>query len=184
MCTGAGGKGGASRTYAVDRDAARHFITASARTPSVKTFLMVSWIGSRRQRAPWWTDADEQASQKVWNEILPDYAKAKLDADECLVAMAAQRKDWRAICLRPGSLKDDAAKGKVLLGRTPARGEVTRADVADVAVRLLESEHARGYYDLLNGEEDVGDAVNRVVREKVDCIEGEDVQEIVEKYKL
>ena len=84
---------------------------------------MISWIGSRRTRAPWWTDEDEASNRKIWTEVLPDYAKAKLDTDECLVGMAAQRKDWQGICLRPGILRDEGATGKVLLGRTPARGE-------------------------------------------------------------
>lgn len=58
------------------------------------------------------------------------------------------------------------------LGRTKARGSVTRGDVADVAVRLLEREGVSGWLDLLEGEE----AVERVVRERVDCVEGEDVE--------
>lgn len=45
---GAGGKGGASRTKAVDEVAAKAYISAALREPSVKKFLMVSYIASRK----------------------------------------------------------------------------------------------------------------------------------------
>jgi hypothetical protein len=59
-----------------------------------------------------------------------------------------------------------------------ARGQVRRADVAEVAARLLEIEGARGWFDLLEGNEDVGKAVERVVRDEVDCREGESLEEM------
>ena len=182
-CAGAGGKGGSARTYAIDRDAARHFITAALATPSITKFLMISYIGSRRSRAPWWTDDDWASVQKVNREVLPHYFAAKLDADECLTALSQRRgAGFQAIILRPGSLTDDAATGKVTLGKTGARGNVTRADVADVSVRLLASGEARGWYDLLEGEEEVGNAVDRVVKEQIDCMEGEDVESMLSRY--
>jgi hypothetical protein len=179
---GAGGKGGAARTYAIDRDAAIHFIAAAVATPSVRKFLLISYIGSRRHRAPWWSDADWAACQKVNTEVLPDYYAAKVEADECLTALAKKREgDFQAVVLRPGSLTDEKPTGKVTLGRTKARGSVTRADVADVAVRLLEREGVSGWLDLLQGEEAVEKAVERVVREGVDCVEGEDVEGMVKR---
>lgn len=182
---GAGGKGGSERTYAIDRDAAQHFINASVRTSSITKFLMVSYIGSRRNQPPWFSNDEWRSTQERNNGALSHYAVAKIDADECLTALAKQRGGgFQDIVLRPGGLTDEAPTGKVALGHTKARGTVSRADVADVAVRLLERPDTRGYYDLLNGEEDVGEAVNRVVREEVDCIEGEDVDSMVEKYKL
>lgn len=39
-----------------------------------------------------------------------------------------------------------------------------RASVAEVAVKLLEVEGAKGWFDLLDGEEEVGDAVERCVK--------------------
>lgn len=162
-----------------------HFVSAAARTPHVKKFLMVSYLGSRRGRAPWWDDADWDAFQHVNRQVLPDYHAAKLDADECLTALAEQRgADFRGIVLRPGTLTDGEAEGRVALGHTRAKGEVTRMDVADVAVRLLEKEGARGWFDLLGGEEGVERAVERVVEGNVDCVEGEDVEAMVGRYKL
>ena len=187
--TGAGGKGGASRTYAIDRDAARHFIKAATATSSVKKFLMVSYIGSRRNRAPWFTDEDWASMQKVNNEVLPDYAKAKVEADECLFALAKHRRDaaggdsaFQDIVLRPGTLTDGEVSGKIVLGHTRARGEISRADVAEVAVKLLETD-LRGYFDLLAGEESVDEAIARVTKDKVDAFDGEDAEAILQKYK-
>ena len=53
-----------------------------------------------------------------------------------------------------------------------------RADVADVAARLLEAPGAKGWFDLLEGEEEVEQAIERVVRDKVDCREGESLEEM------
>jgi len=55
--------------------------------------------------------------------------------------------------------------------------------VAEVVVGCLESESVRGWIDLLEGEEAVGEAVERVGREGVDCVEGENVEAMVERYK-
>lgn len=45
---GAGGKGGPSRTKAVDEVAAKAYISASLGSSTVKKFLMVSYIASRK----------------------------------------------------------------------------------------------------------------------------------------
>lgn len=180
--TGAGGKGGAERTFAVDRDAAKAYISAATSTKIISKFLMVSYLGSRRERPSWWTDEDWKASLEVNNGALKNYFEAKVSADEWLVAHARKRgKGFRAINLRPGTLTDDPAAGIVSLGHTRSRGKISRADVADVAVRLLETKDADGYYDLLDGEESVKDAVERVIRDGIDCFEGEDSERI---YKL
>lgn len=176
---GAGGKGGEARTYAVDRDAAKHYISSSLATSSVKKFLMVSFIASRQGRPSWWTDEDQKAADHVKEKVLPAYAKAKIAADEHLAALANKKdKSFQAINLRPGTLTDDPATGKVLLGKTPARGKVTRADVAAVAAELLSRDDTRGWYDLLEGDEDIKTAVDRVVEEKHDSIVGEDLDRI------
>jgi hypothetical protein len=199
--SGAGGKGGPERTYAIDRDAAIYYIRAAAHSTSVKLFLTVSYLNSRRNRAPWWDNDDDWAAAKNVNEnVLPHYAKAKLAADECLTALAQQLKEkepqrgFRGIVLRPGTLTDKMREGKVSLGKTRAKGVVSRADVADVAVKLLEQEEGlleKGrasegswWVDLLSGEEETGEAVERIQRENVDCVEGEDVKAMMQEYKL
>lgn len=122
-------------------------------------------------------------------EILPTYAKAKQEADEYLTALAVQRKrdpskhHFQAINLRPGILKDDPATRKVELGITPkGRGSVTREDVAIVADLLLARADTEGWIDLVNGEEGVEGAVERVAREKVDAVVGEDVEGMIKRF--
>lgn len=66
-------------------------------------------------------------------------------------------------------------------------GQVQRADVAEVAVRLLAAEGARGWFDLLGGEKEVGEEVDRVVqdaRKGVDSRDGENLEVMRENLKL
>ena len=78
---------------------------------------MVSYIASRRGYPSWWNAEDRAAADKVNNEILPHYYKAKVAADEHLAALAKKRgSGFQGINLRPGTLSDDPATGKVWLG--------------------------------------------------------------------
>lgn len=176
---GAGGKGGASRTYAIDRDACISFIRASISTPNVTKFLLISAMNERRQKAPWWSDGSWKETTKINTETLADYYKAKLAADETLTVLGEERckedSTFRYVILRPGLLKDGEATGKVEVGKTNGRGAVQRADVADVAARLLETE-ANGWLDLINGEEQVEKAIEKAVREGVNAVDGEDIE--------
>ncbi|KAF9021399.1 hypothetical protein BDZ89DRAFT_1071511 [Hymenopellis radicata] len=173
---GAGGKGGSSRTHAIDDVAACAFARAAAATPSIKAFLTVSALSSRRQKAPWWSDEDWAIVERMNKEVLPAYYKAKLSADECLTAVAHKRNaasnasPFAAILLRPGGLSDGAASGKVQLGKTRAKGLVSRADA--------QKGWLGGWVDLLGGEEDLGDAVKRWISSGEDAIEGENKEEI------
>ncbi|KAL2815367.1 hypothetical protein BJX63DRAFT_166777 [Aspergillus granulosus] len=191
---GAGGKGGPARTIAIDETAAQHFISASYARPRVTKFLLVSWLGSRRTQPSWFSEDDWAASQNVFHNVLPTYAKAKLEADEFLTAHAAVRarklaagaqlSPLQAICLRPGTLTDDPATGTVSMGKTRGQGKVTREDVARVADELLARQDTHGWYDLLGGEEEIGTAVERVAKEGFDAVEGEDVEAMVKRFGL
>ena len=176
---GAGGKGGPERTFAIDRDACIAFIRAAAATPNVSKFLLVSYIGSRRTKAPWWSEDEWKATQGGNNGALKNYYQAKLAADECLAAAGKVRDDgFAAICLRPGSLAEGDEEGKVSLGKTKARGRIRRSDVARVAAELLNKESRSVWLDLLEGHEDIGGAVERCIANGVDCSEGEDRENI------
>lgn len=186
---GAGGKGGASRTYAVDQDAAKHYITASLARPSITKFLMISFIASRASYAPWWTEESRKAADEVKTKVLPDYAKAKVEADEHLLAETEKRRrggddKFQVINLRPGTLTDDAGTGKVDIGETQARGNVSREDVAAVAVALLERDDTRGYYDLLEGKDDIATAVEKLSKSGHPTTPpGEDLDRIYKRIK-
>ncbi|KAF7716211.1 NAD(P)-binding domain-containing protein [Penicillium ucsense] len=187
---GAGGKGGPSNTIAIDQEAAKHFMTASFASPNVTKFLMVSYLGSRKKQPQWMPNEEWAGIVHVNNEVLPTYAKAKQEADEYMTALAFKHKQepaatqpFQAINLRPGTLTDEPATRKVELGKTSkGRGTVTREDVAIVADLLLARADTDGWYDLVNGEEDVEQAVERVAKEKVDAVEGEDVQGMVKRF--
>ena len=143
---------------------------------------MVSYIASRKSYPRWWNDEDKEAARKVNTEILPHYFQAKVEADEHLAALANQRNktdpSFQAINLRPGSLTDDPGTGKVKLGRTGARGPISRQDVAAVAAALLDRDDTRGWYDLLQGDDDIAGAIDTLVKEGFDGIEGEDLDRI------
>ncbi|KAI4257940.1 MAG: hypothetical protein LQ352_001446 [Teloschistes flavicans] len=178
---GAGGKGGPERTQAIDHDSCMYFVRAAADTPSVTKFLLVSYLGSRRFKAPWWSAEEWEETQDQNHGALKSYHPAKLASDECLTAQGFKRASLQAIVLRPGRLTDGTETGKVSLGKTKARGNVTRADVAAVAAGLLDSE-GKGWFDLLEGDETTVDAIERVLKDKVDCVVGEDVEGMIRDY--
>ncbi|KAH8728690.1 hypothetical protein GQ44DRAFT_701838 [Phaeosphaeriaceae sp. PMI808] len=184
---GAAGKGGAEMTYAIDRDAAIAFTRASVHTPSVKKFLTVSYLSSRRGRASWWSDKDWEAAQKINNEILPTYYKAKIAADEVLTVLAGERyaeevknnvpvsERFCGISLRPGNLSDKGAGG-VKVGKIGVGENTSRATTAAVIVAALETEGAKGWIDVVDGDEDVNKAIQGLVRDGVDTADGEDLE--------
>jgi len=181
---GAGGKGGASNTIAVDHDAAIAFTKASIHTPSVKKFLTVSYLSSRRGRPSWWSDSDWETAQKTNNEILPTYYKAKVAADEVLTVLSRERveketKDgvpekerFAGISLRPGRLTDEKAGG-VTVGKIGAGGKTSRDTTAHAIVAALET-NFRGWLDVIDGDEDPKTAIQQVADQGIDTSEEED----------
>ncbi|KAI1839894.1 hypothetical protein JX265_004950 [Neoarthrinium moseri] len=170
---GAGGKGPPERTFTVDRDAATYFIRASAATPQVTKFLMISFIGSRLKKPSWFSNADWEQQLKG-RQKLQNYYEAKIAADEVLYTEGKRRKDFAGINLRPGLLTDEPA-GKVELGKlSKPNGPSSRTSVAHLAALLLDSQDVRScWLDMLDGSEDPEAAVQRVVKDGVDCAEGE-----------
>lgn len=166
-----------AQTYAVDRDAAIHFIKASANTPSITRFLMISYLASRRAKPSWWDDDSWAKALEINQKILPIYYLAKIAADEVLYQESAKRgKDFVGINLRPGTLTTEPAGG-VELGKTKtSRGNSSREAVAKVAAALLEVDGIKNsWVDMVDGQEEIGAAVARVVKEGVDACEGEQI---------
>ncbi|PNP50401.1 hypothetical protein THARTR1_08928 [Trichoderma harzianum] len=177
LLLGAGGKYGAEGTYRIDRDAAINFINAAAAKPSISRFLLISYSGSRRKAAPWWTASEWEEYHKNINfGSLATYYQAKIAADEVLYEVSKQSPTLVGIDLRPGTLTDDP-KGTVSLGRNKnVRGEVSRESVAHVADAILAADGVKsGWIDLLEGDDDINEAVAAVVRDGVDAAEGEDI---------
>jgi hypothetical protein len=181
---GAGGKGGASNTLAVDRDAAIAFTKASVNSPEVKKFLTVSYLSSRRGKPSWWSDQDWQTAQKTNTEILPTYYKAKIAADEVLTVLSNKRAKeeesksiptesrFSGISLRPGTLTDEKAGG-VQVGKLGAGAKTSRATTAHAILAALEN-GVRGWVDVIDGDEDVNVAMQKLAKEGIDTAVEED----------
>lgn len=169
-----------SNPFAVDRDAAKSFMHASTAAPSVTKFLFFSFPGSRRNRAPWWSEKEYEQFLSEKNSF-PDIYQAKLEADEYLVALAEKRikeggPPFQAISLRPTWMTNSRGTGKVRLGRAGARGQVTRQDVAAVAVGLLSRNDTHGWFDLFQGDVEIEEAIEMAVQGAINSIEGEDIE--------
>ncbi|MCJ1422189.1 hypothetical protein MMC29_000068 [Sticta canariensis] len=169
---------GKRKDYANERDIFERFIRASASLHHVNTFLLISSIYSRRCPAPWWNEAALKGNKSA----LHDENAVELTMDECVTAMArTHRFRFRGIVLRTGELTNKKG-GKVALGKTEPIGSVSKKDVAEIAAYLLDNAVTSAWLDLLEGDEKIVDALLKVVREPVDCIEGEDVDSIMKKY--
>lgn len=180
---GAGGRGGAERTFAIDRDACIAFARAAAATKGVSKFLVVSYIGSRKAPAPWWSAEDASVMEQVNRGVLKNYHLAKLAADQALTALGRTRGEgFAAISLRPGTLINDQAGGMVKMGKLVSAGKVTRGDVARAVAEVLEKVEKSCWLDLLEGEDSVEAAVEGCVSKKVDCVEGEDVEAMIKEW--
>ncbi|KAJ4271320.1 hypothetical protein NW762_000022 [Fusarium torreyae] len=160
----------------IDRDAAIFFTRASVANKAISHHLQVSYLGARREQAPWWTPEDWEGWKKVNSTFLGPYYEPKVAADEALVTEAKKRDGLTAVSIRPGGLTDKE-EGGVVLGQTKqARGMTTRASTARVMALLLEKEAVKGHWlDVLDGEEDAGTAVDRYVHDGTECAEGEPV---------
>lgn len=177
---GAGGKGDASRTFKIDRDAASYFIKAAAEVPSISKFLLVSYIGSRRQGASWWeAGAWEKYVKEVNEGVLANYYKAKVPADEVLYETGKKSKTLSTLSLRPGMLTEEKAGG-VLLGKTPkTSGPASRELVAKVADEFLSRDKFEtAWIDMYDGQDDVKSAVDKAISQGVDVSEGEPIHKL------
>ena len=123
---------------------------------------------------------------------MPKYYEAKVAADEVLTVLSKERLDeetkngvpekdrFCGISFRPGTLSDGPA-GRVSMGKTSCEGKVARATVAEAIAAVLGTEGARGWIDLLDGEEEAEAAAKRIVKDAVDAVEGEDFEAMKER---
>ncbi|KAK4700689.1 hypothetical protein P7C70_g5554, partial [Phenoliferia sp. Uapishka_3] len=160
---GAGGKGGAERTKAVDFEGAVKVFDAIESIEGVKPrLLLVSALDTRdlsKPPPPHYTAEDIETSKKA-HEAIGTYYDYKLEADRNLHNRKAS---FQWTILRPGGLLDSAGTGKVSLGQTHM-GSVPREDVAATLVALLDEPGASGLsLDLISGETPITEAVKNAV---------------------
>jgi uncharacterized protein YbjT (DUF2867 family) len=134
FAAGAGPGSGAQRKLTVDRDGAVKLL-AAARSAAVERYVIVSSIGAE----------DPPAGDDVFSVYLQ--AKAQADA-----AVAASDRAWTIV--RPGSLTDEPGTGRVRLTAEPARGDVTRDDVAATLAEVLHEPRSAGLTFYVIGGDD------------------------------
>ncbi|KJD36179.1 NAD-dependent dehydratase [Tamlana sedimentorum] len=136
FAAGSGGK----NVIGVDQEGAKKLIDA-AQTNNVSKFVMLSSMGA---------DNPEIHSQ------IQEYLKAKHNADEHLKAS-----DLNYVIVRPGSLKNDDAVGKIeLKNHFERHGEITRADVAQTLVQCLDDDVPNNItFEILEGSTPIKRAV-------------------------
>ncbi|WP_456297079.1 NAD(P)H-binding protein [Vibrio sp. AK197] len=138
---GAGGKGGEEMTNAIDGRGLELSVDAAMKA-GVKRFMLVSAF-------------PESGRGRQISETFENYMKVKKAAD---VYLAHSSLDW--IILRPGTLSDDAGKGRVNLGLAIPYGVVSRDDVALCLAEIIDKPSVHHLIlELTSGDTPVSDAV-------------------------
>ena len=146
FAAGAGAGSGAPRKDSVDR-AASVLMADAAERAGVRRFVQVSSMGAGQPPPP--------GSGEVWAAYIT--AKTAAEAD-----LRARDLDWTI--LRPGSLTDASATGKIRLAAPPVpRGTVPRADVAAVIGALLDNPGTwHQTLELTGGDSPLAEAVQSI----------------------
>ena len=121
---GAGGKGGASMTDAID-GRGLELAVAAAQAAAVPRFLLVSAF-------------PEAGRGKHLSDTFENYMVVKKRAD---VHLAESALDW--VILRPGTLTDEPGTGRVRAGLAIPYGNITRAEVDETLLALSEHPQLR-----------------------------------------
>jgi uncharacterized protein YbjT (DUF2867 family) len=141
---GAGGKGGAEMTNAID-GRGLELSVAAAHEAGIRRFLLVSAF-------------PEAFRGKHVSDTFENYMAVKKLAD---VHLAETDMDW--VILRPGTLLSDPGTGMVRAGLAIPNGEVTRDDVATALVEIIEHPAVnRIIIELTKGDTPIGQAIQRL----------------------
>ncbi len=140
FAAGAGPASGPARKETMDFGGAVKLV-AAAQQAGVRRFLIVSSMG-----------ADPDAPG---DDTFSIYQRAKGRADYAVRASGLD-----ATVVRPGGLTNDPGTGRVQVGESTPRGQVTRDDVAAVLLAVLDTPSTIGRsFDLIGGETPIADAV-------------------------
>jgi len=146
FAAGAGPGSGAARKETVDRDAAI-LLADAAEAAGVRRYVMVSAYSA---------DSYDPNSTEVFQVYLR--AKAQADAD-----LRGRDLDWTVV--RPGGLTNTPATGRVSLGESIGGGSISRDDVAQVLLHVLDSPlTAARQFQVIGGSTPIADAVAELVR--------------------
>lgn len=140
FAAGAGPASGPARKESMDYGGAVTLI-AAAKQARVARYVIVSSVGA---------DADAAG-----DDTFAVYLRAKGRADDAVRASGLD-----ATVVRPGGLTNDAGTGRVNVGASVPRGQVTRDDVAAVLAAVLASPHTIGRtFELIGGDTPVAEAI-------------------------
>ncbi|MDQ0704801.1 uncharacterized protein YbjT (DUF2867 family) [Pseudomonas sp. W3I7] len=146
FAAGAGGKGGAQMTNAIDGHGLELSV-AAARLAGIRRFILVSAF-------------PEASRGKSVSETFENYMAVKKRAD---VHLAATDLDW--VILRPGTLLDSPGTGKVHAGLAIPYGDVPRDDVAAALLQIIEQPGvSRVIIELTQGTTPVTEAIQSFTR--------------------
>lgn len=144
FAAGAGPKSGAARKWTVDHEGAVHTAVAASRA-DVPRLVVISAMG---------TDDPPEG-----DDTFSIYLRAKAQAD-----VHVRGSGLAHTIIRPGRLIDDPPTGRVKAARHVPPGEITRADVADVIVAVLDDEQCAGRtFEVVNGGERIAYAIPALV---------------------
>ena len=140
FAAGAGPGSGSARKETMDYGGAVKLI-AAAKQAGVGRYVIVSSMGAN--------------PSATGDDTFSVYLRAKGRADDAVRASGLD-----ATVVRPGGLTNDAGTGRVRLGESLPRGQVTRDDVAAVLVAVLDSPSTIGRTaDLIGGDTPIAEAV-------------------------
>lgn len=147
FAAGAGGKGGALMTDAIDGQGLELSV-AAARLAGIRRFILVSAF-------------PEASRGNAVSETFENYMAVKKRAD---VHLAASDLDW--VILRPGTLLDAPGTGNVRAGLAIPYGDIPREDVAAALVQIIEqSDLNRIIIELTQGTTPVDEAIKQFHRD-------------------
>ncbi|PQZ87271.1 MULTISPECIES: NAD(P)-binding oxidoreductase [Pseudomonas] len=147
FAAGAGGKGGAQMTDAIDGQGLELSV-AAAKLAGIRRFILVSAF-------------PEASRGKSVSETFENYMAVKKRAD---VHLAATDLDW--VILRPGTLLDSPGTGNVHAGLAIPYGDVPREDVAGALVQVIEQPGVRRVIiELTQGSTPVNEAIRHFARD-------------------
>lgn len=146
FAAGGGADGNIERKRTVDLEGSLKSIEGAG-LAGVRRFVQISAIS-----------VDEPLpddTEPVWRA----YVEAKRDADAAL-----RDSDLEWTILRPGRLTDDPGTGRVSLGPDVERGDVTRADVAEVVAAALDDPATVSQqWNVVGGDDTIRDAIGAQV---------------------
>ncbi|MBJ7331248.1 MAG: SDR family oxidoreductase [Solirubrobacteraceae bacterium] len=141
FAAGAGPGSGVPRKWTVDFGGAAKLI-AACKFAEIERYVIVSSIGAGSPPAS-------------GGDTFGEYLRAKAAADRALEVSGLA---WTIV--RPGPLTDDAPTGKIAVGEALDRGEITRADVAEIVVAALYDDASIGAaFEAVGGETPVAEAI-------------------------